>query len=178
MRIISGRLKGRVFESPHGNRTHPMSDKVRGALFNMLGDINGLTVLDAFSGSGALSFEAISRGATTSVAVDIDKSAINTVVKNIENLGLSAQIKAIRANISGWSKNNPYALFDIVLCDPPYDQIKLSLLEKLATHAKPGGIIVYSLPPAAGFNLPTSNYHLLSSKSYGDARLVFYRKLE
>ena len=53
MRVISGWLGGRIFESPHGHRTHPMSDKIRGAVFGVLGDIKGLTVLDAFAGSGA-----------------------------------------------------------------------------------------------------------------------------
>ena len=72
MRIIAGYLGGRQFNSPRSNRTHPMSDKARGGLFNALGDISGLTVLDAFAGSGALSFEAISRGAESVIAVDID----------------------------------------------------------------------------------------------------------
>ncbi len=56
MRVISGFLGGRNFESPHGHRTHPMSEKVRGAIFGALGDIKGLTVLDAFSGSGRISY--------------------------------------------------------------------------------------------------------------------------
>src|SRR5579883_2683533 len=106
MRIVAGTLGGRQFEAPKGHRTHPMSDKVRGALFNMLGDISGLTVFDAFAGSGALSFEAISRGAKSAVAVDIDKSAHKTILKNAKQLGVPAQLKAIRANASGWSDNN------------------------------------------------------------------------
>nr|MBP9820948.1 RsmD family RNA methyltransferase [Candidatus Saccharibacteria bacterium] len=60
MRIIAGFLGGRLIESPHNNKTHPMSEKMRGALFNSLGDINGLTFLDAFAGTGACGFEAIS----------------------------------------------------------------------------------------------------------------------
>ncbi|MCA9330109.1 RsmD family RNA methyltransferase, partial [Candidatus Saccharibacteria bacterium] len=63
MRIISGKLGSRQFIAPKGFATHPMGDRVRTALFNTLGDIVGLTVLDAFGGSGAISFEAISRGA-------------------------------------------------------------------------------------------------------------------
>ena len=60
MRVISGKFGGQLFDAPKGHRTHPMSEKVRGALFSVLGDISGLTVLDAFAGSGALSIEAIS----------------------------------------------------------------------------------------------------------------------
>jgi 16S rRNA (guanine966-N2)-methyltransferase len=59
MRIIAGELKGRNIQEPYGHRTHPMSEKVRGAVFNALGDIEGLAVLDAFAGTGALSFEAV-----------------------------------------------------------------------------------------------------------------------
>jgi 16S rRNA (guanine(966)-N(2))-methyltransferase RsmD len=80
MRIIAGTLGGRTFESPHGRRTHPMSDKVRGSLFNTLGDIDGLTILDAFAGSGALAFEAISRGAEHVLAIEIDNRAQDPTV--------------------------------------------------------------------------------------------------
>jgi 16S rRNA (guanine966-N2)-methyltransferase len=83
MRIIAGRLGGRHFASPQGRRTHPMSDKMRGALFNALGDIDGLSVLDAFAGSGALAFEAVSRGAGHAVAIDVDKSAQRAIAENI-----------------------------------------------------------------------------------------------
>src|SRR3990167_3157541 len=101
MRIISGYLKGRQFEGPKGHRTHPMSEKARGGLFNTLGNIDDLTLLDAFAGSGALSFEAISRGAKHVTAIDIDRSAINSVVKGAKELGIDDKLHAIRANASG-----------------------------------------------------------------------------
>src|SRR5665213_172068 len=100
MRIIAGSLGGRSFTSPRSNRTHPMSDKARGGLFNALGDIDDLTILDAFAGSGALSFEAISRGAASAVAVDIDKNAYQSIQENIVSLNLKDKVKAIRANVS------------------------------------------------------------------------------
>lgn len=152
-----------------------MSEKVRGALFNTLGDVTGLTVLDAFSGSGALSFEALSRGAAAVTAIDIDKSAITTIVKNSGVLGLKNRLKAIKASVSGWSDNNPDARFDLVFCDPPYDAINKVLLERIASHVKPGGIVVFSLPPNNGFLL-SSAYEPLTTKSYGDAELIFYRR--
>ena len=83
-----------------------MSDKVRGALFNALGDVNGLTVLDAFAGSGALSLEAVSRGARSVVAVDIDSEAFKTIVSNVETLGIEDRVTVLRKNISGWARNN------------------------------------------------------------------------
>ncbi len=176
MRIISGVLGHRVFESPKGRRTHPMSEKIRGALFNMLGDINGLTVLDAFGGSGALSFEAVSRGAKSVVVLEPDKSAFKIIVANINTLELKDQVTAIRKFGASWSAGNRDMLFDIVLLDPPYDDIDRTLLLKMARHAKPGGILVMSLPPGVGFKVPTDLFEELSVKSYGDAELHFYRK--
>src|SRR3954465_12488188 len=97
MRIIAGQLKGQQFQAPHGHKTHPMSDKVRGALFNVLGDIEGLTFLDAFAGSGALAFEAASRGAKAVTAIDRDSSAHKILEQNAKELGLKS-VKIIKAN--------------------------------------------------------------------------------
>ena len=175
MRIIAGSLGGRQFDAPSGHKTHPMSEKARGGLFNALGDISGLAVLDAFAGSGGLSLEAVSRGASYATAIDIDKSANTSVVKAVEKLDISGQVKAIRANVGTWSDNNTDMMFDIVLCDPPYDDVRPALLEKLANHAKSGGIVVFSLPPSMSISL-TSSFQLLTTNSYGDAQLVFYRR--
>lgn len=153
-----------------------MSDKVRGAIFNMLGDIDGLTVLDAFAGSGALCFEALSRGARLATAIDVDKGAISTIKANANALGLGGRVKAIRANVSSWADNNPEPRFDLVLLDPPYDDVKMPLLAKMAGFAQPGGIVVLSLPPTADSDLGDA-YELLSSKSYGDATLSFFRRV-
>ena len=176
MRIIAGQLGGRQFQSPRGHRTHPMSDKAKGALFNALGDITGLTILDAFAGSGALSFEAVSRGAAHATAIDSDKSAQRTIAENIKKLNLNNQVKLITATANAWLSTTTQQ-FDIVLCDPPYDDLQTNLLLKLAERAKPGGLVVLSLPPAADIKL-SNQYELLSSKSYGDNQLVFYRRIQ
>jgi len=123
MRIIAGSLGGRIFESPHGHRTHPMSEKIRGAIFNALGDINGLSVLDPFAGSGALCFEAISRGANNAVALDADKKAYTIIKKNIATLGLEDSVTASRIYVDSWSKRNQKEMFDLVLLDPPYNDL-------------------------------------------------------
>src|ERR1700748_3035743 len=106
MRIIAGYLKGREFRSPHGHKTHPMSDKVRGALFNVLCDIEGLTFLDAFAGTGALAFEAASRGAKSSIAVDKDTSAHKVIEQNVKELHLQKIVHVTKANTAGWSVHN------------------------------------------------------------------------
>lgn len=174
MRIIAGKLKGREFKSPHGHKTHPMSDKIRGALFNVLGDVEGLTFLDAFAGSGALAFEAISRGADSAVAIDSDKDAHKAMDENLKTLALD-NVKAIRASASGWSENNQDAQFDIVLLDPPYDNLQINLLEKLADrHVKPVGLAVLSC--GGHVEPPDLGLEIVAQKSYGDAQLVFYRR--
>lgn len=173
MRIIAGRLGGRQFQSPPGHRTHPMSEKIRGALFNALGDIEGLIVLDAFAGSGALSLEAISRGAKHATALNIDKKANLTVKKNAEELGITSEIKAIRSNASSWSDNNPKAEFDLVFSAPPYDNLQISLLQKLEHHVRTNGLYVLDWP---GNIDPPELESLTKStqKHYGDSQLVFY----
>lgn len=176
MRVIAGGLGGRQFESPHGHRTHPMSDKVRGALFNSLGDINGLTVLDAFAGSGALSFEAISRGAESAVAIDVDKRAHMIITKNIAALGLGDKVKAIKAFTNSWSTRHQAQKFDIILADPPYDELPFRDLKILPRHLADNGIIVLSWP---GKDEPYYLPGFVESdiKNYGDAQLIFYKKV-
>lgn len=174
MRVIAGSLGGRNFSSPHGHRTHPMSDKIRGAMFNTLGDIGGLTVLDAFAGSGACGFEAISRGAADVLAIDIEQNAVKTITANIKLLGVAAQVRVRQINISSWLLHHPDKVFDIVIADPPYDDVRPKVLAELTTATTPGGILVLSLPGnMEPLELP--HMQLASRKSYGDAMLAYYR---
>lgn len=175
MRIIAGDLGGRQFDAPKGHRTHPMSEKARGGLFSALGDIDGLTVLDAFAGSGALSFEAISRGAKNAVAIDIDKNAIDTIKKNTKSLGISAKVKAIRANASGWSDNNQEAQFDLVFIAPPYDDLQPTLVNKLSRHLNDSGVYILDWPKGEPL-LSLGDLEVIKQKNYGDATLTFYKK--
>ncbi len=174
MRIIAGALGGRNFESPRSQRTHPMADRVRGALFNTLGDIEGLTVLDAFAGSGGLSFEAISRGAASALMIEIDKPAQRAIVSSISSLGLQQQMKLVQANCSGWSDNNPDQQFDLVLAAPPYDDLQLPIVTKLIRHVLPDGLFVLDWP--GKMSAPDlDGLDIVEQKNYGDAQLVFYR---
>lgn len=175
MRVIAGRLGGRSFESPKTHRTHPMSDKVRGALFNALGNLHGLAVLDAYAGSGACSLEAVSRGAASVLAIDVDVEAVKTIAANVKALGLEDTITVRRKNISGWSRNNQATQFDVVLADPPYDDIRPDVLERLTAHVKPGGLFVLSWPGSEAVR-QMAGLEVVSHKTYGDAQLVFYRR--
>lgn len=152
-----------------------MSDKVRGALFNALGELGGLTVLDAFAGSGACSIEAVSRGAAEVLAIDIDPEAVKTIAANVRALDLDEAITVRRKNISGWSRNNQHQQFNIVLVDPPYNDIRPDVLERLTVHVADDGLFVLSWPgrePVRAFK----GMEVVSQKSYGDAQLVFYQR--
>ena len=175
MRVIAGWLGGRIFDSPHGNRTHPMSEKVRGAIFGALGDIKGLTVLDCFAGSGALAIESVSRGAASSLAVEVDKAAHTAIVQNIEKLGIKDRMEGIRANVSAWSNRHPNQQFDLVLCDPPFDAIDYKILRKMVRHLGEDGVLVVNLP---GKHEPLTfdGLKIVQTKNYGDTQLIFYKK--
>lgn len=175
MRVVSGSLGGRTFDAPRGHRTHPMGDKIRGALFSVLGDIKGLTIADLYSGSGALGIEAISRGAKSVVAIEADKVAYATIIKNIQELGLEDVLVSHKMYVHSWL-NRTNSQYDIVIADPPYDDLQYKTLDKLHQAVKKDGILVYSLPPSARVIVPDS-CQKLTEKNYGDARLVFYRKI-
>jgi 16S rRNA (guanine966-N2)-methyltransferase len=175
MRVIAGSLGGRLFDSPRTPRTHPMSDKARGGLFNTLGDIKGMSVLDAFAGSGAIAIEAVSRGAERVVAIDVDKDAFKTVVANIRVLQLEDQIEAVRRQAGSWSTGHTDIFFDVVVCDPPYDNLRRDILQKVALRTKQEGIFILSWPghePAPVF----TSLKFLRQKSYGDIQLIYYQK--
>jgi 16S rRNA (guanine966-N2)-methyltransferase len=173
VRVISGALGGRQFDSPGTRRTHPMSDKMRGALFNILGELGGLTVLDAFGGSGALSFEAVSRGASEVTVMDSDRAAQATIGRNIRNLTLQDSVRLVKAPALSWLGTNPEAKFNIILCDPPYDDLQPQTLEALATRLQPAGVFVLSYP--ASEELPHfEGLSLVKQQHYGDAQLGFY----
>ena len=176
LRVIAGELGGRFFQAPPGKTTHPMGERVRGALFNKLADdINGATVLDAYAGSGALSFESISRGAAHTTAIERDRLAQKIIAENVESLGIAAKVKLIKANARAWSETSKESYFDIILCDPPFNDLKLSTIAELATHLKPNGLMVLSY---VGSELaPTVNGVVVVDKSnYGNAALAIYRK--
>ena len=177
MRIIAGNLSGREMKSPKGHRTHPMSEKVRGALFNSLGDISDLRVLDAYAGSGALSFEAISRGAGYAQLIDKDFGAVKVISENVKSLGLEDKVKVTQANASSWSDNNLDKKFDLVFCDPPFDKLNLESVAKLTRHLNPNGLMVLSFTGRE--SVPTVNgVVVVDSRIYGDAALAFYRQVE
>ncbi len=174
MRVIAGRLKGRQFASPGGHRTHPMSDKMRGALFSVLGDIEGLKVLDVYAGSGALGIEALSRGAASVYAIDSDRRAQQTIMSNSQLLGLSGALHIGKMNLSSWLNSKSGVRFDLIMADPPYDRLSVKDISQLPFYLVPGGTLVLSWPGRQ--ELPAlEDMACLEVKDYGDGQLAFYK---
>jgi 16S rRNA (guanine966-N2)-methyltransferase len=121
--VVAGRLGGRRLQAPPGRATRPTSDRVREALFSMLGPLEGARVLDLFAGSGALAIEALSRGAAHAVLVERDARAAATIRHNLDELGLGPEAAtlvvapAARALRDASARGDTY---DLVLVDPPY----------------------------------------------------------
>lgn len=174
LRVIAGDLGGRFFDSPETTTTHPMSERIRGSLFNILGDISGKTVLDPFAGSGALSFEALSRGAKSAVLLENDKRAQLAIQKNIASLGIERKARLIRANCRTWSEQNNDT-FDLIFVDPPYHDLQLSTVSLLSSHLNANGLMLLSYPGRG--SAPTVNgVVVVDIRDYGDAALAFYRQ--
>lgn len=175
LRVIAGEFGGRIIEAPTGFTTHPMSERMRNAMFNILGDISGLSVLDPYAGSGAISIEAISRGASRAVAIEKDRKAQGVIAQNLATLGLEDRIKLIKANCRAWSETSQDMLFDLIIADPPYNDINLSTISLLTRHLKSTGSMILSHP---GRELaPTVNgVVVVDNREYGDAALAIYRK--
>ncbi|HKX73021.1 MAG TPA: RsmD family RNA methyltransferase [Candidatus Saccharimonadales bacterium] len=174
IRVIAGEFGGRFLDSPGSDATHPMGERMRGALFNMI-DAEGKTVLDPFAGSGAVSFEAVSRGAKNSLALERDRIAQKVIQKNIESLGVEDRVQLVKANCRMWSEQNPDATFDLILADPPYQDLQLSTVSLLIRHLNPNGLMVLSYPGRG--SAPTVNgVVVVDNRYYGDAALAFYRQ--
>ncbi len=124
MRVIAGRLGGRRLMAPRGRvKTRPTSDRVREALFSMLGELDGAVVLDLFAGTGALGIEALSRGAERAVFVERDRAALQVLRGNLAQLGLGmpvAEVRAGEALAALRAARGARETYDLVFVDPPY----------------------------------------------------------
>jgi 16S rRNA (guanine966-N2)-methyltransferase len=125
MRVIGGRSRGRRLPAKLPKEVRPTSDRVREAIFDILGSQGGvesLTVIDLFCGSGALGVEALSRGAASSTFVDLNPDALAAVRQNLQAVGLQDEpATLVRAALPGWLESGAAGSFDLALCDPPYD---------------------------------------------------------
>lgn len=174
IRLIAGRYGGRVLACPPGSATHPMGERIRGSLFNILGDITGKTVLDAFAGSGSLGLEALSRGAVSATFIERNNVAQRVIDENITTLGVQAETHIITTSVAQWSETARGQYFDIIFADPPYHNMQLSTVARLVKYLQPNGLMVVSY--LGRESVPTVNgVVVVDNRSYGDAALAFYR---
>lgn len=176
MRIISGSLKGLLVPESKSLVTHPMSEKLRGAIFNALGDIEGLRLLDACAGTGMIGFEALSRGAIAVDAVEKDDKAFKELSHNSKMLprNVTEQYRPFHYGIRQFFKKNNLVAYDVMVFDPPYDIVQTDHFDGAVKHLKKGGVMVFSLPSnIEPPRLPGLAY--FKQKKYGVAQLIYYR---
>ena len=175
MRIIAGKFGGRIIEGSGTNRTHPMGERIRGSMFNIIGtEIQGAEVLDAFAGSGAIGLESLSRGAKSLTLVEKDRIATRVIKKNIKKLGVADETRMVSSPVASWLAVSE-ARFDIIFADPPFHDPQFSTVMKLTKLLKPNGLMVLSY--AGRGEVPTElGVVVVDNRSYGDAFLAFYRK--
>ena len=143
MRVIAGRLGGRRLIAPKGAATRPTADRVREALFSVLGDVTDLTVLDLFAGSGALGIEALSRGARSAEFVERAGPALAALGQNLEALGLEAPVHRVDARSFVGNASRTGRTYDLVFLDPPYrDAERLGRELALSDILAPDGRLV------------------------------------
>ena len=176
MRIIAGKWRGRVIDAPPGQTTRPTADRVRETLFSMLasrlGSFDDLRVADLFAGSGALGFEAVSRGAATATFVESDSKAAAIIRRNAEKLGANVQV--LGSSALALPRSQP---FDLVFADPPYAAGSGSLVVQAVESAG-------WLAPGAWMSVETSRADEVEPgtlvidavRDVGRARLTLLRK--
>jgi 16S rRNA (guanine966-N2)-methyltransferase len=169
LRVVAGLYKGRTLHAPRGTAVRPTSDKVRGAIFNVLGDIAGLRVLDLFAGTGALGIEALSRGAADATFVDTDPAPAQ---RNLDATGIEI---AVDGRDALRFLANSHARYDLVFADPPYssapslgDQLTQLLPAVLSKNAR----IVTESDKRAPLDL---GFPLEFERDYGDTRIRIHR---
>jgi 16S rRNA (guanine966-N2)-methyltransferase len=188
MRITGGELRSRALKAPRGTETRPTSDRVREALFSMLvsadafGEGRSPRVLDVFAGSGALAFEALSRGAEHAVLVDHAAPAVAVIRENARALGVASNVTVVPQRIERALASPALAgPFDLVFCDPPYADVRtpsfVAVLATLRARLGEGGLLVVEhasrdAPP----EVPGTSVHV--SRRYGDTTVTIYAAAE
>jgi 16S rRNA (guanine966-N2)-methyltransferase len=172
VRVVAGELRGRRLHAPRGTRTRPTADRVREAIFSILGDVRGTFVLDLFCGTGALAIEALSRGADRALLVDRE---LGTSRRNVEELGLSTRAELVRSDAIKFLSRSASAKYDLVFCDPPYelaDRIGNDIGRLLPSHLARGARVICESAARSPLRLELP---LESEHRYGDTFVAVHR---
>ena len=174
MRVVAGKHRGRRLKAPPGQSTRPTADRVREALFSILGPVDGFRVLDLFAGSGALGIEALSRGAATATFVERDRRAAEVIRANLDGLGEHAEV-IVREGVAWLEKPPADTAFDLVLLDPPYDSA--DRLAASLSGALPGVLAADALIVSESDrrNPLILDLPLADERTYGDTRIAIHR---
>ena len=177
LRVIGGKFRGRKLKAPKGLTTRPVLARVREALFTVLGDIEGLRVLDLFAGTGAIGIEAVSRGAESVVFVDSGSQQCRIIRDNLTVVGIAAEV--IQSEVSRVLKKMGIAgsTFDIVFADPPYEQgLGLQTLRAVCGGSilSASGIIALTVRRTEDLPETICCCRKLLNRCYGDTRLLLY----
>ena len=178
MRIVAGSRKGARIFAPRGLDTRPTGDRVREAVFNLVGPVDGAEVLDLYAGSGAMGLEALSRGAARVTFVESDRAAAETILRNLDKLRLEGAVvvredvaRRLAADAAGGRR------YDLVLVDPPYAMLARTL-PILAAHLPvvlaPDGVAVVESDAREEPDLPLLKR---TSRRYGSARVTLFEAL-
>lgn len=182
MRIVAGRFRGAALAAPKSQGTRPTSDRLRETIFNILAhgmevDLDGARVLDLFAGTGALGFEAISRGARHCTFIEEGTEARGVIRRNMETLGLNGAAKIFRRDATRLGAVGTIDPFDLVFADPPYDK---GLGEKALASAaaggwlKPGAVCVLEESSSADVDVP-KGFDILDRRVAGDSQVIFLK---
>ncbi len=182
MRIVGGSLRGRRLNGPRSDAIRPTSDRLREALFNVLAHayddvVRGARVLDLFAGTGALSFEALSRGAAFALLVDEGTEARGLIRENIEALGLEGVTRLYRRDATRLGDAAAIGRFGLVFCDPPYGRDLAPAALRAAADGgwlEPGALVLVEEAASASVALPT-DFQELERRDYGETAVTLTR---
>jgi 16S rRNA (guanine(966)-N(2))-methyltransferase RsmD len=177
VRIVAGTARGRRLLAPAGGLTRPTSDKVRGAVFNLLGQFfEGGEVLDLYAGTGALSLEALSRGCARAVCVEADRRAVESLRRNAEACGFAGRVEIRREPVAEALGRLPREAFDLAFVDPPYAEGPEAALAGLGVLLRPGGRAVAEHDARRPPPDRVGPLALLDRRGYGDTGISIYRR--
>lgn len=177
LKIIAGLYKSQKLQQPPGSLTRPVSQKVRAAIFDVLGDrVVGATAVDLFAGSGALGFEALSRGAEFVLFVDKSPKAKRVIVENAKLLGVNSQVKILVSD-AGKLGVSLDLKFDIIFIDPPYAKFSIELVNSIANLLKSTGVMVVSSSSKTELAGLSDKLTVVQHKIYGDTQIAYITKI-
>ena len=175
MRIIAGANKGTTLVAPKGLDTRPTSDRVRESAFNLIGPVEGASVLDLYAGSGAMGLEALSRGAARAVFVDAARAACRAIERNVAKLRVDGA-RIVCSDVLRFLAVER-ARYDLILVDPPYGMVE-SLAMRLAVYLHAvladDGLVVLETAAKVEPELPPLTVR--TSRRYGSTRVTLFER--